>query len=47
MNIQVFAMSVKPLVCGHAVVLCEDASSEPGEEQSTDQAPIASQHGCY
>lgn len=25
---------VKPLVCGHAVILCEDASGQPGEEQT-------------
>lgn len=38
---------VKPLVCGHAMVLCEDASGQPREEQSATYPSIASQHGCY
>lgn len=37
---------VKPLVCGHAVVLCENTSGQPWEEQTTDYPPIATQHGC-
>lgn len=37
---------IKPLVCGHAVVLCENASGQPREEESADESPVTSQHGC-
>lgn len=43
----VHTVLVKPLVCGHAVVLCEDASGKPGEKQTTSDPPVASHHGCY
>lgn len=36
-----------PLVRGHAVVLWEDASGQPGEKQTTNDSSIAPQHGRY
>lgn len=36
-----------PLVGGHAVVLWENASGQPGEKQTTNDSSIAPQHGCY
>lgn len=38
---------VKPLVCGHAVVLCENTPGQPWEEKDADKPTIISQHGCY
>lgn len=34
-----------PLIGGNAVILRKDASGQPGEEQSTDNPPVASHHG--
>lgn len=39
--------SGKPLVCGHAVVLWEDASRQPGEKQAAKDSSVAPQHGRY
>lgn len=34
-----------PLIGGDTVILCKDASGQPGEEQSTNNPPVSSQHG--
>lgn len=34
-----------PLIGGDPVILCKDASGQPGEEQSTKDPAVSSQHG--